>query len=166
MGGSYFDSTCRLLLVTISLTTFSFFAFHIATQFRAEKGLLDCLIKGGQDLPIASSVVTDKDIFNVSKNWLLLYYAHLGAGVFTVVQITVATVAYQTKNRKTICDALVFPITMIHLPVQAGLFVWVHIARFSHSGKSCAGDYLSEEQFEAVAQFQTYGTGVSQELID
>ena len=36
----------------------------------------------------------DEEAFNVSKHWQYLFYAHIGAGVYTIVQIIVATVAY------------------------------------------------------------------------
>lgn len=54
---------------------------------------------------------------------------------------------------------------MVHLPIQLGLFIWVHIARFRPSGKVCAGDYLSEEQFEAILAYQVDGKS-SPELFD
>ena len=130
MGGSYCDSACRLVLTAVSLTTFSFFAFHMGTQFRKDNGLLECSVVSGQDQPLNGGFVEESDAFNVSKHWLLLYYVHIGAGVYTIMQIIVATVAFQTKSRRTLCDTLVFPVTMIHLPVQLGLFIWVHIARF------------------------------------
>lgn len=62
-------------------------------------------------------LVADSETLNVSKHWLLLYYVHIGAGVYTILQIIVATVAFQTKNRRTLCDALVFPVTLIHMPI-------------------------------------------------
>ena len=65
-----------------------------------------------------------------------------------------ATVAYQTKKRRTLCDCLVLPITCLHLPLQLGVFVWCHVARFTHSGRVCSGDYLSEEQFDVVRDYE------------
>ena len=81
----------------------------------------------------------------MSEFWLILFYVHIGAGGLTILQIIVATIAFQHKTRFTVCDKLVFPITMFHIPVQIGVFVWAHVARFSHNGKVCSGDYLDEE---------------------
>ena len=53
-----------------------------------------------------------------------------------------------------ICDRIVFPITLLHLLIQIGAFAWCHYTRYTHMGKVCAGDYLSDEDFEAVKQMQ------------
>lgn len=94
MGGSYCDSAFRLTLTALSLTTFSFFAFHLGTEFRKEKGLIDCITADTQDQPVVGDLVADSETLNVSKHWLLLYYVHIGAGVYTILQIIVATVAF------------------------------------------------------------------------
>ena len=90
----------------------------------------------------------------MSKHWQYLFYAHIGAAGYTIIQIIVATVAYQTKKRRTCCDLLVLPITVVHLPIQVGTFIWCHVARFNHSGRVCSGDFLTEGQFQAVKDYQ------------
>ena len=90
----------------------------------------------------------------MSEHWQYLFYAHIGAAGYTIIQIIVATVAYQTKQRRTCCDLLVLPITVVHLPIQLGTFIWCHVARFNHSGRVCSGDFLTEGQFQAVKDYQ------------
>jgi len=81
--------------------------------------------------PAKTEILTNtSEIFNVSTRWLLIFYVNIGAAAYTIIQIIVATVAFQYKNRQTLCDKLVFPLTMIHLPMQLGVFIWVHIERF------------------------------------
>ena len=155
MGGSYLDSACRTVCTFIALTAFSFFAFYHAEEYRKENGLTTCYTLQTVEAPVQESLSEgDEDAFNVSKHWQYLFYAHIGAGVYTIIQIIVATCAYQTKKRRTCCDLLVLPITVIHLPIQLGAFIWCHVARFTHSGRVCSGDFLSDEQFKAVKEYQ------------
>ena len=93
---------------------------------------------------------------DVSDHWRLLFYVNLGTAAYAILQIIVASCAFQRKTGRSICDRLLLPITMIHLTLSMGAFIWCHVARFSHSGMVCSGDYLDENQFQAVKAFQTH----------
>lgn len=53
MGGSYIDSSCRLVWTAVSLTAFSYYAFYAATTYREDNGLLDCYTMGDLEKPIS-----------------------------------------------------------------------------------------------------------------
>ena len=52
MGGSYFDSACRMICTVVALTAFCFFAFHQNTVFRQENGLKECYTLDTVEQPI------------------------------------------------------------------------------------------------------------------
>lgn len=91
---------------------------------------------------------------NVSEYYLLLFYINMGSSAYALLQIIVATAAFQHKTNNTICDKLVLPITVIHITISMGAFIWCHVARFSHSGMVCSGAYLEEDYFLQVKDFQ------------
>ena len=87
MGGSYIDSAVRLLFTALSLTAFCFFAFHQATDFRSQNGLYECVTVAESSNPLAPDdpMAASNLAFNVSRYWLWVYYAHIGAAGYTIV---------------------------------------------------------------------------------
>ena len=145
MGGSYLDSGCRLVCAAIQLITFCFFAFYRATTYRVDNGLVNCLTLSEVEQPLDPDLAADDaSAFDVSSHWILLFYFHIATAGTAVLQILIATMAYQKKESRTCCDRLLVPATCLHCPVSLGVFVWVHVVRFNHSGKVCAGDFLTE----------------------
>ena len=52
MGGSWFDSACRMLCTVVSLAAFCFLAFHQMTAYRTENGLNKCYVLDGIEQPV------------------------------------------------------------------------------------------------------------------
>ena len=56
-----------------------------------------------------------------------------------------ATIAYRTK-KKSIFDNILAPMfSILNMIVQFWIFVVLHFARFTHSGRVCSGDFLAAE---------------------
>ena len=94
MGGSFLDSACRSACTLIALTAFCYLAFYQADEYRKENGLTDCYTGDNVEQPLYPLTAESGLIFNVSAHWQWLFYAHIGAAVYTIIQIIVATVAY------------------------------------------------------------------------
>lgn len=116
MGGSYCDSACRLSCTLVSLSCFCIIAFYYATDYRAIEGLPDCYSIMSQDVPVSPSAYRnlERQAVNVSRNWMILYYFRIGAASSSLVQIMIATFAFQTKERDTCCDKIVLPYSVLH----------------------------------------------------
>ena len=93
MGGSYLDSACRTVCAFITLIAFCFFAFYRSDEYRIENGLTVCYTMLTLEYPVYP-LVEKSETFNVSEHWQWLFYAHIVAGGYTIIQIVVATVAY------------------------------------------------------------------------
>jgi len=52
MGGSYYDSGCRMLWTIAALTIFTYYAVYAMTTKREENGLLDCYTIGKKEQPV------------------------------------------------------------------------------------------------------------------
>ena len=87
MGGSYPDSGCRMTWTVVSLTAFTYYAFYAATTEREEKELLDCFSRDGIKEPLSEDdpMIDDSDTYDISYHWKLLFYAHIGLSVLTII---------------------------------------------------------------------------------
>ncbi len=96
MGGSWFDSGCRLFCTLVSVAAFCFLAFHQMTAYRSEYGLNKCYTEDGLEQPVASieAEMEDSDATNVSQHWKFLFYGNIGSSALAIIQIVVAAIAF------------------------------------------------------------------------
>ena len=104
-----------------------------------------------KNIPIDQDDETFKGLpmVDVSFYWRMLFYCEIGASCVSLIQILIATYAFNTKM-ETCVDYLVVPFTIINLLVNTVIFTSSHIARWSRPGAICAGDYLEEDDFNKV----------------
>ena len=60
--------------------------------------------------------------------------------------MSLALVSFNYKNFLFL-DRWCFVFTILNILVQTTSFIWCHVARWSHSGRVCSGDYLSNLQY-------------------
>ena len=69
----------------------------------------------------------------------------MAAQGFALVQLSIAFASFKIKKFSHL-DRFSLVFTILNVLIQTGSFVWCHVARWSHSGRVCSGDYLSADQ--------------------
>ena len=90
-----------MLCTVFSLAAFCFLAFHQMTSYRADNGLNKCYATDNSNKPVATvagGLVATSDTVDVSTHWQVLFYANVGSSTCALVQIIVATIAFQSKK--------------------------------------------------------------------
>jgi len=92
------------------------------------------------------------DAVNVSKWWSILFTCCFGAQVLSLIQVIFAKIAYNT-HESTIFDKCLTPCaTIVNIVVQTVLFAWMHVLRYSFSGRVCSGDFLEPEEWREIVK--------------
>ena len=105
---------------------FAFFVFGVWSD--------PCYTVNGTDAPVKKST---KDATNTSNNWKMIMFA--AVVVYSLAACSSVSQCFSGKwgQRLQICDRYIGYICI-------GMFIAIHIMRFTHSGAVCSGDYLTD----------------------
>lgn len=119
----------------------------MSTSYKLNKGLLDCHVIKESDFPLVQEEDNGNGR-NVSAVWYIMFLISLGKVIIALIQMLLrATVTKES------CLPFIWYFTVFYLLVNTAIFVWFHIERWSHSGKVCSGDYLSDEDYDKYRTF-------------
>lgn len=148
MGGSIADSILRIFTVLFTIVIFTYFLVSVNYAHHRDEKVIDCFVSDTSEFTAAKYSDDKHENRNITKQWRKLYYFTILVQLLTFVQVGVAMWSYNTKRRFRLLDRVSFTLTIVNLLAQASAFIWMHVARWSHGGRVCSGDYLSSELYE------------------
>lgn len=144
MGGSALDTTIRMCFTLLTLLLLVVF-LCLDIFIRPSLNLPKCYVSHDSESPTSPDFNESEDI---SEQWRLLYYFSIAAQVLAILQISAATYRFQKVKNTPRADAIALTLTILNIIAQTVNFIWLHIARFSHTGRVCSGDYLDQPEYD------------------
>ena len=86
---------------------------------------------------------------NVSKMWRLMFIIFGFKVILGFVQIISAAIS----EKETCFYDFIWYMAIVYFIFNTGVFVWFHVARWSHNGRVCSGDFLSDTDYKRYREF-------------
>ena len=94
-------------------------------------------------------MVEEGDVANVSEKWRMMFIIFGIKVIFAFVQIISAAIS----EKDTCFYDFIWYMALVYFVFNIAVFVWFHVARWSHEGKVCSGDYLTETDYKRYSEF-------------
>ena len=76
----------------------------------------------------------------------IIFFGKVVLAIFRIVSAKIAA-------KDTCLYDMIWYLTVVYYTLNTALFVWFHFERWSHSGRVCSGDFLSEEDYNRYRDY-------------